>query len=176
MSGSGFGTSRFGAGLLGAIFVAILAVLFVLLWLVLSPSSQFNAILAMGIVALLMGLVSYLAQSLSRDPSIQRSIGWGLGAMGFVLLFADLWAGPPTRPSLTGQVLGTLVVLIVLFVTVALARWRFRGVDATARREEQRAAWDQRPAVSAFDYATAKAPGTSSGGAPPPSTGPGKEA
>jgi hypothetical protein len=97
--------------------------------------------------------------------------------MGFVLLFGDVWAGPSPNPlSLTGQVLVTLVLLIVLFIAVALARWRVRGVDFTEHRQEQRSSWDQRPAVSAFDYATAKAPGTSTGGAPATPPGPGKEA
>jgi hypothetical protein len=168
------GPSRFGAVLLAAIFGVALVLLFVVIYLV--TPVEFNALLEMGVLALILGLVAYFAQALSRDPSIQRALGWGLGAMGFFLLFADVWLGPaPPNPwTVTTKVEVTLLLVALLAIAAVLGFWRMRGLASTERRMEQRASWDHRPPVSAFDYATGKAPGAAGGlpATPAPPRGP----
>jgi len=149
--------------------VAVLAVVvlaFALVYLTVTPI--FNALIDMGVIALVLALVAYLAQAFSRDPVVQRSLGWGLGAMGFVLLLVTVWV-EPAQPKLSTvtQLEATFVVLIVFVIAVALAVWRTRSVAVTERREEHRAQWDRSRPASAFDYAAAHAPGTSGVGSPP---------
>lgn len=157
---------RIAAALLALILLVALALLFVILYVAISPRA--DALLAMGVVALVLALVSYLAQSLSRDPSVQRAVAWGLGAMGLAMLLLTTWFVPPPGTSLLDQLVGTLVVVLVIAVTVALAFWRVRSVARVEQRLDDRAAWDARSAPSAFDYAAAQTPGTGPVGAPPP--------
>jgi hypothetical protein len=156
---------KIAGAVLAAVFVLVLVLLFAVIYEVVHP--VFNALLVMGVVALVLALVAYLAQAFSRDAMVQRALGWGLGAMGFVLLFATVWIEPAT-PSLsfTTQLEASLVLAIVLVVAVALAAWRIRAVASTEHREERRAQWDQSRPPSAFEYAAAHAPGTSGVGSP----------
>ena len=159
---------RIAAALLGAVVLAVLVLLFVILYLAIPDRS--DALLDMGVLALLLGLVSYFAQSLSREPTVQRAVAWGLGAMGFAMLFLTIWVVPPSGISSMAQLVATLFLAIILAITLSLGYWRIQSVARTHAREERRADWDRSTPPSAFDYATAKAPGTGTvgGSAPPP--------
>jgi hypothetical protein len=149
-----------------AAFLAVIVLLFALVYVAVRPI--FNALIDMGVIALVLALVAYLFQSFSRDPIVQRSLGWGLGAMGFVLLLFTIWLEPASPAlSLTVQIASTLVVAVVFLGAAVLAVWRTRSVSSTQRREEHRAQWDRSAPPSAFEYAAAHAPGTSGVGSPP---------
>jgi hypothetical protein len=164
-SPSGTGPKIAGTLLAVAVLV-VLVLLFVVIYKTVTP--VFTALLYMGILALVLGLAAYLAQSFSRDPIIQQALGWGLGAMGFVLLFATIWIEPASPALSTAtQLEASLVLAILLAVTLVLVFWRVRGVSSTQVREEHRAQWDQSRPPSAFEYAAAHAPGTSGVGSPP---------
>lgn len=159
---------RYAAALLGGVLILALVLLFVLLYLAIpAPGSLY----AMGIVALVLALVSYFLQTLSRDPTVQRSVSWGLAVMGFALLVGTVWL-VPDGASLVDQLAVTLVVVVLLALTLVLVFWRLRTVARVEAREEHRAAWDQSQPPSAFDYAAAKTPGSSAVGGPSPPPGP----
>ncbi len=176
MNASPSAAGRFSSALLAVLIGILVVLLFVAIYLV-QPGAPFRALLEMGVVALVLGLVSYLGQALSRDPSVQRALGWGLGAAGFALLLGTIWVGPaPSSVTLTWRVFATIPVLLVLILTVALAWWRFQSTAVTERRVERRAAWDQSRPPSAFEYAAAQSPGTTPGGTPTGEPAPGGSA
>ena len=160
---------RVAAGVLAAVVLGLLVLLFAILYLAISPVQ--TALVTMGVLALILALVSYLVQSLSRDPSVQRAVSYGLGAMGFALLFATIWVIPPSGISQLSQLVDTLVVGVVLAVALVLIFWRVRTTSNMEIRQEHRESWDQSRPPSAFDYASAHTPGSSPvGSSPPPPT------
>lgn len=164
MTASASPGGRFAAALLAALVAALLFLLFVAIYV--TAPNPFTALWEMGVLALVLGLVSYLAQALSRDPIVQRALGWGLGAAGFALLLGDIWAGPNNPLNAVGQLVLSIVVLLFLVVTVALAWWRTTSVARTEVRVNRRTQWDHSSPPSAFDYAAAHTPGTTPGGSP----------
>jgi peptidoglycan/LPS O-acetylase OafA/YrhL len=154
---------RIGAGLLALLFLIALAVLFAGIYLVVPD--HYRALAIMGVIALIVGLLAYFAQALSRDPLVQRAVGWGFGASGFTLLFATIWLDPSQEPP--SRLAWTLVLLVMLIAAVALALWRMRAVGDAERRGIRREHWAQSSPPSAFDYPAARSPGTTPGGAPP---------
>ncbi len=165
MSAPPGGAGRLSAGMLGLVFLALLLVVFAVIYL--TAPNPFTALWEMGLLALFVGLGTYLAQALSKDPTVQRSLGWGFGAAGFVLLLGDFWIGPGDPLTTPWRLYLTIPVLILLIVVFGLARWRFTAVAYTKQREARRAEWDRSAPPSAFDYAAAQTPGTTPGGTAP---------
>ncbi len=155
----------------GAVFIvvmlAIAAVLFYLVWF-LDSGTPFTALVAIGFLALVFGLVAYLLRAFVAEPVIGQVISWGFLGMGFVVLFATagLYNDPSVAfvPTRIGLLLGTLVLFAV---TVLGFYWRSGQLPAEAERKAERKEWQARPPASAFDYAAARPPQPP----PPPSSG-----
>lgn len=156
-----------GAVLLAVVLLAVAALVFAGIYLVVGG---YGALLWIGSIALVLGLVTYLMQSLSRDAAIQRALGWGFGGMGFALLFLTVLVDPSIATN--GRILGLIVLLLLLAGAIAGVAWRVRSVAQESARVAHRAEWDQRPAPNAFDYPTglpgAAAPPPASPSSPPP--------
>lgn len=163
----------FGALLLTVVLLAIAAVLFAAIYLVVPD--HYGALLWIGSIALVLGLLSYLFQSISRDPVVQRALGWGFGAMGFTLLLLTVLIDPAF--DMVGRLVGLIIVLVLLVGAIAGATWRVRSLREEATRHSRRAEWDQQPAPNAFDYATGtpggRLPATSPTSPSPPVPPPG---
>jgi peptidoglycan/LPS O-acetylase OafA/YrhL len=158
--------------LLTALFLALAVVVFLLLYLSFTNDQHYTALILIGIVSLIFALGSYLAESLSRSPSYQRSLAWGFFGMGFSVLFLTVGLGPYYNITTTIEALeGLLVLLVVLIITVALIAWRVRAVRATENQQVPRAGWRSETAPSAFSYAAANSPSVPTT-APPPSPPP----
>jgi hypothetical protein len=158
--------------LLTAIFLAIAVLLFVGIYLAFTANSHYFALIIIGVLALVLGGVSFLAEAFSREPSAQRSLAWGFFGMGFAVLFLSLGLGPTYGViSTLDSIIGLVLVLVLLFVAVAFVRWRGRSTRATENQQIPRRAWRSEPAPSAFSYAAANSPSVPST-APPPSNAP----
>jgi hypothetical protein len=165
--------TRWNAIVLTAIFVIVAALLFYLIYLAFPSNQHFYGLIWIGIVALVVAAVSYLAESFSRDPTAQRSLAWGFFGMGFAVLFLSLGLAPSYGISLgVWQYVGLLLTAIALGVTIALVGWRMRAVQRTEKREAVREQWRERPAPSAFTYAAANSPSVPATAPPPPSQSP----
>lgn len=155
--------------LITGLFLIIAGLLFYAIYLLLPASMHFWALITIGILAIVFALGSYLMESVSRDPTAQRSLAWGFFGMGFAVLILTLGLGPSYGVlSTIAMLLGLVVVLIVLVIAVALIAWRGRAVRATQNQQVPRAAWRNEPTPSAFSYAAANAPSVPAV-APPPS-------
>ncbi|MGA7476594.1 MAG: hypothetical protein WBW47_05175 [Thermoplasmata archaeon] len=167
--------TKWSGALLTALFLILAVVLFLLFYEVFTANQHFTALLLIGIVSLLFALGCYLAESLSRNPSYQRSLAWGFFGMGFAVLFLTVGLGQYYLGSgvinTVDQLIGFVVLLIVLIVTVALIGWRVRAVRATENQQVPRTEWRNEPAPSAFSYAAANSPSVPTT-APPPTTAP----
>jgi MFS family permease len=158
---------------LTALFVVVAALVFAALYLTLPANSHYYALIAIGIVALVFALGSYLAESFSRDATAQRSLAWGFFGMGFAVLFLTIGLGQFYGVlSAVDQLWGLVVVVVVLMVAIALIAWRGRAVRATANIEVPRAAWRNETPPSAFSYSTATSPSVPTTAPPPPATAP----
>ncbi|MCI4367246.1 MAG: hypothetical protein L3K08_05805 [Thermoplasmata archaeon] len=167
-SSSGNGP-KIASAILAVAFLAVVVLLFVFVYLAVKP--VFNALIDMGVIALVLALLAYFFQSFSRDPIVQRSLGWGFGAMGFVILIFTIWLEPASPAlSATTQVAATMVIAVAFLIAAVFTVWRTRSLTTTQKREEHRAQWDQSRPPSAFEYAAARAPGTSGVGSPPNDT------
>ncbi len=158
---------------LTAIFVVVAAILFYLIYLAFPASQHFYGLVWIGILALIFAIVSYLAESFSREPTAQRSLAWGFFGMGFAVLFLTIGLAPSYGISLGDwQLIGLLLTAIALGVSIALIGWRLRAVQSTAAREAVREQWRERPAPSAFSYAAANSPSVPATAPAPPPTSP----
>ncbi len=165
--------AAWGAWVLAALFLVIAALVFAALYYALPASHHYDALLAIGVIALFFSLGSYLAEAASREPTIQRSLAWGFFGMGFAVLIATVALGPSYGTLTTVWTLvGLVIVLAALFVSVGLIMWRVRSVARTAAREAPREAWRREPTPSAFSYATATSPSVPAVTPPPPENPP----
>lgn len=162
---------RVAAPLIAAILLVAAAILLVGIYLILPQSGHAPALLIIGAVGVVFGVISYLLQSASRDPSLQRGVAWGFYAFGFAVLFLTLGLNPASYLNLTDQVIGLVITLVVLAGSVAAIAWRYRTVAARAPLEAQREAWRSSTPASAFEYSTAHSP-SAPATAPAPSTPP----
>ncbi len=171
--------------LLTVLFLVFAVVLFAGIYLALPYNQHFWALIAIGILSLLFSLGSYMAESLSRQATAQRSLAWGFFGMGFAVLLLTIGLGPAYGiTTVTGTLFSLALIIVALIVAVALIAWRGRAVRATENQEVPRSAWRAENAPSAFSYATAKAPSVPStappasppsppgGGTPPPPRSP----
>jgi hypothetical protein len=162
------GTTKWSGLVLTAIFLVVAALLFFLIYISFPTDQHFGGLLWIGIIALILAIVSYLAESFSRDPAAQRSLAWGFFGMGFAVLFLTIGLAPSYGISLgVWQFVGLLLTAIALGVSVALIGWRLRALQRTTARETVRDQWRDRPAPSAFSYAAANSPSVPAT-APPP--------
>ena len=160
--------------LLTGLFLAAAVILFLLIYTVLPQNQHYLALLVIGVVALILAIGSYLAESFSREPTAQRSLAWGFFGLGFAVLFLTIGLGPTYGLlSTTYMLFGLLLTIVVLIVAVALIAWRGRAVRATANREVPRQAWRNEPAPSAFSYAAANSPSVPQAAPPAESRPPG---
>ncbi len=164
---------KWSATVLSVLFVVIAVLVFAALYVTLPGSQHFYGLLAIGIVALFFALGCYLAEAVSRQPTAQRSLAWGFFGMGFAVLFLTIGLGPYYNVlSTMWQLWGLVILVVVLFVSVALIAWRGRAVRATANQQVPRQAWRNEPAPSAFSYAAAQGPSVPATAPPPPSNPP----
>lgn len=165
---------KWGGMLLTALFLVLAAVVFLFLYYLFPQNQHYTALLAIGVVALFFALGSYLAESLSRNPSAQRSLAWGFFGMGFAVLFLTVGLGPYYISSIStlDQLEGLIILLVMLIVSVALIVWRGRAVRATQNEQISRQGWRAESAPSAFSYAAANSPGAPATAPPPPSAPP----
>ncbi|MGA7922475.1 MAG: hypothetical protein WCA77_00650 [Thermoplasmata archaeon] len=157
---------RWGAMVLAVIIVVVAALIFLVIYVtVQGPSStHFNALITIGVLSLIFGLASYVAQAASPRPAAQRALGWGFLALGFTLLFVTEGVGPNPTINAIDRLIALIVLGVLLAITVALIYWRFRAVATDKMLKEGRQAWQSRPAPSAFNYSTGTPPNVS----PPP--------
>jgi hypothetical protein len=164
--------ARWSGAVLTVIFLVIAVLLFYLIYIALPQNQHFWGLLWIGILALILAILCYVAESFSRDPSAQRSLAWGFFGMGFAVLFLTIGLAPSYGISLgIWQIVGLLLTAIALGVSIALVGWRLRALQSTAQRVTVRDQWQERPAPSAFSYAAANSPNVPST-APPPSSSP----
>jgi MFS family permease len=150
---------KWSGALLSALFLVAAVLLFALIYIGLPSNQHYGALLLIGVVALFFALASYLAESLSREPTGQRSLAWGFFGLGFAVLFLTIGLGPYYGLLSTFyMLLGLLFTVVALIVTVALIAWRGRAVRRTQNREVSRQSWRNEPAPSAFQYAAANSP------------------
>jgi MFS family permease len=160
---------KWSGAVLTALFLVIAVLVFAAVYLTLPGTQHFYALLAIGIIALFFALGSYLAESLSRSPTAQRSLAWGFFGMGFAVLFLTVGLGPYYNVlSAMWALWGLVIIVIALFVTVALIAWRGRAVRATANQQIPREAWRNETPPSAFSYAAANSPSVPTTAPPPP--------
>jgi hypothetical protein len=155
---------------LTALFLVAAALLFYLVYLAFPANQHFYGLIWIGILALILAICCYLAESVSRDPSAQRSLAWAFFGLGFAVLYLSLGLAPSYGVSLGGwQYIGLLLTTVALAVAIGLVAWRVRALQATRVQESVREQWRERPAPSAFSYAAANSPAVPATAAPPPS-------
>jgi hypothetical protein len=161
------------AALLTALFLIVAGLLFYGIYLALPQNHEFGALLLIGVLSLVFAIGCYLLESVSRDPTAQRSLAWAFLAMGYATLFLSVGLGPTYGVESFGNFLvGMILLVIFLAVTIALITWRIRAVQTTAHREVARGAWRSEAPVSALSYSTANSPSVPAT-APPPTGGTG---
>jgi hypothetical protein len=168
---SGSSAGSMSGPLIAVLFVIVAALIFAGVFLLLPGPEHFTALLVIGFLAVLFGAISYLAESISKGPSIQRAASWGFGAFGFAILFLTVGALPFFYSGLIStldQIALLIVIILMLIVPVAFFGWRARGQAQDSRREEARHEWAQSTPPSAFSYAAARDPAAPS----PPSDSP----
>ncbi len=161
-------SGKIAGGIVGAILLIIGILLFVGIYLVVS--SHFYALLTIGILAVVIALVAYLAESISRQPSIQRAAAWGFYGMGFAVLVLTIGLNPGSTLTAGWQITGLIIVLVFLAISVAGVGWRFRSAASEQGRQIERTNWQSRPPPSAFSY-TAGGPTNSPTSPPSPAQG-----
>jgi MFS family permease len=158
-----------GAWILAAIFLVIAVLVFAALFFAFPAHGHWDALVGIGIVALIFSLGSYLAEAASREPTIQRSLAWGFFGMGFAVLLLTFAIAPMYGTlSTVDALISLVVVLFALGLSVGLMMWRVRSVARTAAREAPREAWRREPSPSALTYSTATSPSVAAVTPPPP--------
>ncbi|MCI4317704.1 MAG: hypothetical protein L3J96_04130 [Thermoplasmata archaeon] len=173
MTSAGLGGQRgpgIGAILLSLILLAVAVLVFAGIYLV--DADHYGALLWIGTLCLFLALASYLLQSFSRNPLIQRSLGWGFLGMGFTLLFVTVGVSPSI--ATTWRIVGFVILLLLLAGAVAGVSWRMRSAAQEHSSETRRRDWGGRPAPNAFDYGAgqpASPPGSGEMNPPSPPSG-----
>jgi hypothetical protein len=162
--------------LIAALFAVVAALFFGGIYLLVPGPDHFGALVWIGSLSLVFGLVSYIAQATSRDPTAQRAAAWGFGAFGFAILFITVGVFPYLYPndnllSTVAQFFALIVLILLLIAAIAGGAWRFRGRAQDEARAEHRREWASKPAPSAFSYAAAQSPEEPSSPTTPPGTG-----
>ncbi len=157
--------------MLTALFLVVAGLLFYGIYLALPQNHEFGALLLIGVLSLVFAIGCYLLESVSRDPTAQRSLAWAFLAMGFATLFLSVGLGPTYNvETFSNMLIGLILLVIFLAVTVALISWRMRAVSTTAHQQVARQAWRSEAPVSALSYSTANSPSVPTT-VPPPTSG-----
>ncbi len=165
--------TKWSAPLITALFVIVAALIFAAIYLTVTSDHGFWALIAIGVVSLFFSAGAYLMESVSRQPTAQRSLAWGFFGMGFAVLLLTVGLGPTYGVlSTLGMIYGLIIVLVALIIAVALIGWRVRAVRATQNLEVSRSAWRSEPPTSAFSYAAANSPSVPATAPPPPTNPP----
>jgi MFS family permease len=162
------------SALLTGLFLGLAVLLFALIYLIFPANQHYGALLTIGVLSIVFALASYLAESLSREPSAQRSLAWGFFGMGFTVLYLSVGLAvfySVSGVSVLGAFIGIIVITVFLVIAVVGIIWRIRAVRATQNQMVSRASWQREPAPSAFSYGAANSPSVPTV-APPPSTPP----
>ncbi len=164
---------RIAASVLLVVLAVIAVLIFVGIYLIFPQDQHFNALILIGVLALVFALVAYLLESLSRDPIFQRALAWGFMGMGFAVLLLTLVFAPDPDGDVTflTRLGGVVGVLIVLAITIVGILWRGRERASEGARRKKREAWEAQTPASAFSYSTIGTPTTpsSSSASEPPS-------
>ncbi len=167
------GPAPVGRRISGVVLLAILlvaaALLLFLVWITVSPTSEFWALIGIGWIALLFALVAYLARSFTPDPVLARATSLGFAGMGFTVLAVTV-ALFPAESSVT-TVLRIVLALLLLGALVIAVLGFYYGSGQRAQlalREEARETWRAQPTSSAFDYPAAHPPSPPPIHPPPP--------
>ncbi|HEV2428968.1 MAG TPA: hypothetical protein VGV64_03860 [Thermoplasmata archaeon] len=159
--------SRLAAGAAALVLLVVLGLVLTLIYLTVPGDDHVTALLSMGVISLVFGLVAYFAQALGQSVHALRMLTMGFGGLGFGLLILTILFAP-SSPDETidpiARIVGLVVVFLVLAGVLAGAAWSARGRAHDAVREARRAEWTSKPAPNALDYPTARSPN-----APPPS-------
>ena len=161
--------TRWSGAVLTVLFLVVAVILFYLIYVALPSNQHFYGLVWIGILSLIFAIGCYLAESVSRDPSAQRSLAWAFFGLGFAVLFLTLGLAPSYGVPLGNwQWIGLLLTTIALAVSIGLVAWRIRSLQATRVQLAVREQWRERPAPSAFSYAAANSPAVPATAAPPP--------
>jgi hypothetical protein len=157
---------QWGPWVAGAIFLVVAVAVFILIYLAVPgpAGTHYNALLTIGIVAVIFGLAAYLSASFSRRPIVQRAAAWGFFAMGYATLLLTVGFVPNPTIGVTDRLTGFIIIMVFLGFTVLGIYWRSRSLVSQSRLQAGRREWESRPAPSAFNYSTAQ----QSTAAPPP--------
>jgi hypothetical protein len=144
--------SKVAAWVVAAILLVVGVLLFYGIYLVVT--NHFYALLTIGIVAVVFALVAYLAESISRQPSVQRAAAWGFYGMGFAVLLLTIGLNPGTTLTAGWQITGLIIVLVLLAASIAGVGWRYRSTASEQSRQTERTTWESKSPPSAFSYTT----------------------
>jgi len=150
------GTTSTGAIVASIAIVAASALLFIAIWLAISPQdNHYLALLTIGIVSLVFALVCYFGRAFTRAGSALQALSWGYAGFGFVLLIGSLLFGAPAIGAVF-EFVGLFLVAILIGAVGVLAVWRRNSDRMTQAREAKRETWRAATPRSAFDYSTAR--------------------
>jgi hypothetical protein len=149
---------------LGLIFLAIAALIMILIYVSFPANDHVTALLGMGVVALVFALIAYFASSLSPTSLTGNLSWWGLAGLGFALIVLTLGFAPDADIGGFGnRILGFILTLLALAAVVASAYWMRVSKAGVAKESQARAEWAAKPPANALDYPQAAPP---SGSAP----------
>ncbi|MCI4345505.1 MAG: hypothetical protein L3K07_01935 [Thermoplasmata archaeon] len=146
------------------IIVVLAAIVFLAVWLAFPNDGHFVGLLAIGVLALVLALLTYFLQAAASDPNPVRAAGWGLFGMGGAILLLTILLDAPASVSTGSKLAGVFVVLVALAIGFLGAAWRGRTRATETNRQQSQASWRQKPVTSAFSYSSANPPAV----APPP--------
>ena len=152
---------RVAGAVLVVLFLALAALVFVGIFLLVTTPHQFWALFAIGLVALVFAIGAYFAQAFAREPTLMRAVAYGFGAFGFGVLFLTTLLFPFLYSGIISLSLEVdLLILLVLFaiVPVGFALMGARNRASEVRRAEARQQWRASTPPSAFSYAAAQPP------------------
>jgi hypothetical protein len=148
--------SRILGGAILAIFLVVAGLLFAGVYLGLPLNGHFYALIAIGILSLVLALGAYLAQAVAPDPMLPRALAWGFAGLGFALLAGTILTNPTGVLTQIWQVVALVLILGFLGLTLVGGYWRYRTTAVDAVRLERREGWRASEPRSALDYAAAQ--------------------
>lgn len=140
--------------LIAAVLIAVIFLVGVVLWLELpapmdDPSDHFQALVAIGILALVVSVLAVVAEALTRDPPVARATSTGSFWFGIAVLLGagivspdgELGGSGMNVTLIPGRIIYIVIVLILAVAGLLVLRWRFYSKAQDITRESQRKAW-----------------------------------
>jgi hypothetical protein len=152
-----------GAKISGVAIALVLTAIVVLIGLAIyvtfpTTGNHFWALVAIGILGIIVALLAVFVQAMSRDPAMARAASWGSYFFGVVVLFGAglvapdyIFTGNSADTGMTFVGLRIVYFILVLFIVVAgllVMRWRLYAKASDIRREANRSAWRQATGIS----------------------------